>query len=299
MLERDFTIVCDRGCDLPPVYLERTRATIVGDVVRDSSGTVDEEALTQEFERTYRSLVASGHTKIASVHSSSSFSPELSCALAAAQAVRDLADVRVVDSGSASAGTGMVLFRLMCLWADGVGFDEAVETARGLAQGIRLLVIPSASARMARRPRRRSRFGLIGRAGASLRMRLSGERGLYLLSRGELTQLARSSDLSDLTGRLAHAMSAVSAQEGALVYASVEVGDGRALRVLEKPLDTNEFEARRLGSVRATADVEKVVGSGAVGVAFAPARDYWRVPEGIPEQARYSYAGSCDPSGSV
>lgn len=276
MPERDFAIVCDRGCDLPPVYLERARATVLEDVPRDAMGHVDEAALTQEFVRLYRGLAAEGHARIASVHSSASFSPEVACAREAAAACEGVADVRVIDSGSASVATGMVFFRLMCHWADGVPFERAVAAAERLAGTVRLLVIPTASARFSRRRSRRPRTGLLGRATSSLRIRISGERGLYLVSRGEITQLARSAELPDLTGRLAHAMSAVSANEGALVYAPLETGDPRALRVLEKPLDTNEFEARRLGTVRSCPQVERVIGAGAVGVAFAPAREYWR-----------------------
>ena len=156
--------------------------------------------------------------------------------------------------------------------------------AEQLAGSVRLLVIPTASARFARRRSRKPRAGLLGRATSSLRIRLSGERGLYLISRGEITQLARSAELPDLTGRLAHAMSAVSASEGPLVYATLETGDARALRALEKPLDTNEFEARHLGTVSACPSVEKIIGSGAVGVAFAPSQAYWRAS--APEQLK-------------
>lgn len=276
MPEGDFAIVCDRGCDLPPVYLERARATVLEDVPRDALGHVDEVALTQEYVRLYRSLAAQGRARIASVHSSASFSPEVTCAREAALACEGVADVRVIDSGSASVATGMVLFRLTCHLADDVPFERAVEAAERLAGTVRLLVIPTASARFSRRRSRKPRAGLLGRATSSLRIRISGERGLYLISHGEVTQLARSSELPDLTGRLAHAMSAVSASEGPLVYATLETGDARALRSLEKPLDTNEFEADRLGTVRPCPQVERIVGSGAVGVAFAPAQEYWR-----------------------
>ena len=284
MLERDFTIVCDWGCDLPPVYLERAQATVLETVPHDALGHVDEVALKQEFIRLYRMLAAQGHTKIASVHSSASFSPEVACAREAAAACSGVADIRVIDSGSASVATGMVFFRLTCHWADGMPFEDAVAAAEQLAGSVRLLVIPTASARFARRRSRKPRAGLLGRATSSLRIRLSGERGLYLISRGEITQLARSAELPDLTGRLAHAMSAVSASEGPLVYATLETGDARALRALEKPLDTNEFEARALGAVSACPQVEKIIGSGAVGVAFAPSQAYWRAS--APEQLK-------------
>ena len=279
MLDRDFAIVCDRGCDLPPLYIERTQATLVGAVAQTLGTPLSADELTQEFAETYRRLAREGHERIASVHSCASFSPEVLCAREAAADVADVADVRVVDSGSGSVATGMVLFRLACHWANGMSFDQAVASSQELARHVRLLVIPSASSRFGRRRGSRGRIGLIGRATSSLRVRISGERGLLLVSDGEVTQLARSGDLADLTGRLAHAMSSVSACEGPLVYACVETGSRRALRALQKPLDTNEFEATHLGTLRVTPPVEEVIGSGAVGVALVSARDYWKEDE--------------------
>ena len=81
-------------------------------------------------------------------------------------------------------------------------------------------------------------------------------------------------------------MSAVSAGEGPVTYALVETGDPRALRAVEKPLDTNEFESRRLGTVRATPAVEEVVGAGAVAVAFAPESAYSREVPPAPAETK-------------
>lgn len=276
MPDRDFAIVCDRGCDLPSPYLGRAQATLVGAVAQTLGTPLSDDQLTAEFVRTYRELARGGHSRIASVHSCASFSRELACAQAAAEAVSDEADVRVVDTGSASAATGMVLFRLACHQAEGASLEDAVAAVRELSRHVRMLVIPAPHARFSRRRARRGRVGLIGRATLSLRTRISGERGLYLISGGEVTQLARSSELADLTGKLAHAMSSVAASEGPLVYASVETGDAQALRMMEKPLDTNEFEASKLGTLRATPGVESILGAGAVGVALAPADSYWR-----------------------
>ena len=162
-------------------------------------------------------------------------------------------------------------------------FEQAAEAAQALAERVRLLVIPARSPRFPTRAAHRGGRALIRRATSSLRVRISGERSLYLLAGGELTQLARSVDLADLTGRLAHAMSAVASGEGALVYACLETGDRQAYRALTKPLDTNEFDFRCLGTLRMTPGVEQVVGPGAVGVALVPGKDYWRNPGDSPK----------------
>lgn len=274
MSEKNFAIVCDIGCDLPAHYLER-----IGAVIMDSCAEMpDDEELTARYANAYRALAKSGVTQIAAVHSSSAFSSEVVCACRAAASCVDVAEVRVIESAAASAATGMVVFRLACFREDGASFEEATTAARKLAEQVRLLVIPSRAPRFPERRAHRRGGALIRRATSSIRVRLSGERALYLLSRGDLTQLARSADLSDLTGRLAHAMSAVATAEGPLVYACVEAGDERALRALMKPLDTNEFDSECLGTLLMTEGVEHVVGRGSVGVAFAPAAHYWRDP---------------------
>lgn len=274
MSEKSFAIVCDVGCDLPAHYLERMGAVIV-----DSCAEMpDDEELTARYANAYRALAKSGVTQIAAVHSSSAFSSEVVCACKAAASCVDMAEVRVIESAAASAATGMVVFRLVCFREEGASFEGATIAARELAEQVRLLVVPSRAPRFPERRARRRGGALIRRATSSIRVRLSGERSLYLLSRGDLTQLARSAELPDLTGRLAHAMSAVASAEGPLVYACVETGDERALRALMKPLDTNEFDSRCLGTLLMTDGVERVVGRGAVGVAFVPASRYWREP---------------------
>ena len=104
----------------------------------------------------------------------------------------------------------------------------------------------------------------------NLRIRLAGERGLFSLAHGSLSEVVRSSDLGDLTGRIAHAMSAMSRDEGPLCYVEVGTGVNRALAQLEKPLDTNEFESRRLGVMRANPCVAAYAGVGAIGIAIVP-----------------------------
>lgn len=295
MSKSDFAITCDSGCDLSPAFFEKTGVEVVA--LDDAAASAEE--LVGVFVARYRALAERGFSRIISVHSTPVFSEEIAAARAAAQACAGEADVRVVDSGSASAATGMVVFRLAYHQAHGVPFERAVEEAERLAACVRLLVVPTTTAPFARRRRHQAERGIIGRATLSLRANLIGERGLFLLSRSEVTQLARSTDLSDLTGRLARSMSSVFSVEGPLVHAAVVTGDVRAQRALEKPLDTNEFESQSLGVVRVTPGVEGLIGAGAVGVAFAPADAYWREPVHDPAPAAEEPAPAADLVGSA
>ena len=269
MAEKDFAIVCDSTCDLPVSFLEKAGVEHV-----PLPASCDEQDMVASFAALYRDLAARGYARVASVHSAACFSPAIEAAGAAAASCANELRVELIDSGSASCATGMLVDRLARYRYFDVPFDEAVETARNLARHVRLLVVPAVGARFGRRRSSRSRLAALARATTTIRTRISGERGLYLLSRGEVTQLARATELIELTSRLAHAMSAVSAGEGPIVYALTETGDARALRAAEKPLNTNEFDSRCLGTVRATEYVESLIGSGAVAVAFAPVASY-------------------------
>ena len=273
MANRDFAIVTDASCDLMPAFLERAGVELVAPV----EGPDGEKDFAGPLESLYRSLAARGYARVVSVHSAACFSPALDAARAAAEACDGVCEVEVVDSGSASAATGMLIDRIARYRYFDVDFHDAVAGVRLLAGQVRLLVVPSAKARFDRRRRRsHHRAGLLGRATASLRVRISGERGLYLVSGGEVTQLARNIDTAALSDRLAHAAAAVSANDGPLLHAFVEDGNARALRMVERALEEGGVESTCLGTVRALPVTEEVVGAGSVAVAIVPESAYRR-----------------------
>lgn len=260
MAEKDYAIVCDETSDLPLSFLERAGVVPLRlDDARDAAGALG---------RVYRDLAGRGFPQVISIHSAALFSPVVDGARSAAEACADVCDVLVVDSGSASAATGMLVDRAARYRHLDVPAPEAAAALAELAAHVRLLVVPAASAPLSARRRRTPRAGLIGRAAASLRMRVTGERGLYLLARGN--------DPAALTGRLARAIATVAGNEGPLVHALAEAGDVRSLRALERALEEEGVGSSCLGTVRATPLSKEVVGAGAVAAAIAPHAAYWR-----------------------
>ena len=290
--EKSFGIVCDSGCDLTPAQLGRLGVALVPhhvnagqqswldrvDVSDDDAlermgvrGTdaVVEEAGADELLAAYQRLVDEGCKTIVSVHSAEALSAMCGRAREAAARLGDATRVEVLDTGTASIGTGIVVERLSAMRAAGVPLEDALLAAREIAAGVRLMFIPASSSRLVRRRARSRHSGLVSRA-SMLRVRLVGERGLFLVSRGEVTQTVRSTDIADLCGRIAHA-------EGPLDYVELYGCDRKALRPLEKPLDTNEFEAERMGVTRVSPSNVGFVGRPAVGVAFVPDSLFERV----------------------
>lgn len=295
MGEKDFAIVCDSTCDLHEGFLDKAQVVCVR---LDGSERGELEA-PSALERAYRALAEEGFARVVSIHSASSFSPVADGARSAAATCADVIDVRVVDSGSASAATGMLIDRAARYRHFDVAFEDAVAGLEALASHVRLLVIPAPSSRLALRRPRRTRGGLIGRAAATFRVRMTGERGLYLLSQGSVTQLARNNDLDALACRLAHAAGAVADNEGPLVHALTASENVRALRAVERSLDELGVRSSCLGTVHACTLTEVALGKGAVAAAVAPSSAYWRdeatlrglgsrnaVSEGIEQQNR-------------
>ena len=222
----------------------------------------------------YRRLIDEGYNRIVTVCSSLINTSSWSAAEEAASELSD-ADhmLRTVDAGVSSVGLGMVVERLAMAREVGIQFEEAIARSRAFAREVRVLFIPEASSPFMRGNLRSRKSGIMARA-SSLRLRVVGERTLFLQTRGESTALARSTDLSDLCGHAAHAMSSISAQEGELVYAVVGMVGSKTLRALEKPLDTNEFCSTKLGRGLVSPSILASVGFDAAGVAFAPRKAY-------------------------
>ena len=222
----------------------------------------------------YRRLIDEGYNRIVTVCSSLINTGSWNAAEEAASELSD-ADhmLRTVDAGVSSVGLGMVVERLAMAREIGIQFEEAIARSRAFAREVRVLFIPEASSPFMRGNLRSRKSGIMARA-SSLRLRVVGERTLFLQTRGESTALARSTDLSDLCGHAAHAMSSISAQEGELVYAVVGMVGSKTLRALEKPLDTNEFCSTKLGRGLVSPSILASVGFDAAGVAFAPRKAY-------------------------
>ena len=291
---KPFAIVCDSTCDLPPEIISRLEVVcvplgveIAGRVLMDGADRDEAVALLgrrksghvellskERMVDVYRRLIDEGYNRIVTVCSSLINTGSWSAAEEAASELSD-ADhmLRTVDAGVSSVGLGMVVERLAMAREVGIQFEEAIARSRAFAREVRVLFIPEASSPFMRGNLRSRKNGIMARA-SSLRLRVVGERTLFLQTRGESTALARSTDLSDLCGHAAHAMSSISAQEGELVYAVVGMVGSKTLRALEKPLDTNEFCSTKLGRGLVSPSILASVGFDAAGVAFAPRKAY-------------------------
>lgn len=183
--------------------------------------------------------------------------------------------VRTVDAGVTSVGMGMIVERLAWAREEGMGFEEAASAARELAQSVRLLFIPSTGAPFVQRAHSRKRNGLLARA-SSLTLRVVGERSLYLLTRGEYTALARSTNPRSLYERALRAMEAVASKEGELVCACAAGPGFKSVEAVEDRLQGLDCTCACLGCGVAPPSILANVGTKYLGVAFVPKDVYLR-----------------------
>ncbi len=145
----------------------------------------------------------------------------------------------------------------------GVPFDEVKDQ-------LRVLFIPTSDAAFVRRrAQRRHGSALVARA-SEFKIRLVGERLLYLLKGREFTALARGTSLDDLCARAVQAMSSVSASLGSLDYVILHTQDSASLRSVKKHLDTNEFSYCCKGELTVTPQIAELIGAGGVAIVFVP-----------------------------
>ncbi len=145
----------------------------------------------------------------------------------------------------------------------GVPFEDAKDD-------LRILFIPTSDSAFVRhRAQRRHGAALVARA-SELKIRLVGERLLYLLKGREFTPLARGTNLDELSSRAVQAMSAVAAKVGALDYVVLHTAEAKSLRSVEKHLDTNEFDSCCKGTVEVTPEVAELIGAGGVAIVLVP-----------------------------
>jgi DegV family protein with EDD domain len=145
-------VVTDSSCDLPQHLVDTHDIAIVPLTIRfgdeefvdrkdltsdefwvrcDKSPTLPETAAPSPgaFEEAFRAAAAAGHDGVVAVVLSGGLSATLQAAQLAAESVRDVIRVDVVDSRTVSSGMGLIVLDVARLAAQGTGSDELVRVA--------------------------------------------------------------------------------------------------------------------------------------------------------------------------
>lgn len=245
-------VVTDTCCDLSPELLGRLGVSCCG-----SAPTVVELA------GLYRALLDGGSASIVSVHARA-VAP---LARTAALSLGGDAQVIVIDTGLVSAALAFVVERAAFAADCGDPASEVAARAAAIARETVFFVIADSHAPF-------QGPGGFGDRIAYLRRRALGERHLVRLDGGGRTVLASSTDLADLTGRIAQAFGTRARTAGALCRIEA-AGDGaKGLAQLEKPFDTNEYVSHHLATLRPAPALVRYAGPEAIGIAMVPESVY-------------------------
>lgn len=289
----NFAIVCDSACDLPLSTLEAAGIAVVPLIVaigtkeyRDiydlnpsdflvmlsnTKGSIRSYTADKStYIATYQKLIDSGIKEIVALFSSSTIYDSYKTGLEAAKDVSG-ARIQVIDTKCASGQLAVVLAALYRDQKLGLSADEATAHAVELAHACRLLLIPANDAPARSETSLSGKRGLLAKADF-LKAKALGTRHLYSLdATGKMKRESSSKEVSYLAGRCARLLSSYAQEVGSLVYIEIHAGAPRLLSLLEKPLDTNEFESVRAGIIHINPASTARLGVGTVGIAYAPA----------------------------
>ena len=241
-------VVADVCCDVPSELLSQ-----LGVSVCSRRPSVD------ELVALYRSLLEQGYAGIVSVHKGS----EAVAARAAVTSMGAADRVTVVDTNLTSIALALVVERAAYAAACGGTASEVAAAAETAANEVVLLVISDPHA-----PRQGD--GGLGDRFAYLRRRALGMRHLVSLDREGYKVIAASTELSNLTGRIAQSFGTRARTDGALCYIEAAGTSSDALPQLEKPVDTNEYVSYRLATFVPAPELVYYAGSDSLAVAMIP-----------------------------
>jgi len=218
----------------------------------------------------YRSIFESGAQKILSLHVWADFSDSFLTAKKACQNNPDISSsICLVDSGNMPTAMGIMLERLSVARASGASFEATCAYAHELAEVVATMYIAMNKVALHKSKDKRPRLSLRLRL-ERLHRRISNDMYLYRLVGGKCTEVARSSDFTDLAARISRLMSACFVKRGELKYVVISSGEKRIQKHLKKPLKTNEYDAECIAERLVSPEFKKSLGEGSVGVACIP-----------------------------
>lgn len=254
-----FAIVVDKASDVTSAWGEKHDVFLVQQI---SDDTLPAAA---EFIRAFEKCAALGCTDIVCVTMSAAITHTHAAAVAAAQCVKHDMNVAVVDSKSFSAGEILVVDELVACNRAGLGYLEAADRARAVADAARMYVVSAPNAHLLDAVHK----NVVKRARAAFSA-WNGEYTVTEISDGRMAETGRSRDVRELCGRVVRRMSKYSKDHGPLRYIEAASGNEESLVAFDKSLNTNEFPSTRETVVHSQDVVSKQAGFGAIAIAYVP-----------------------------
>lgn len=286
-----FAIVTDTACDLSEEWLAQKNVALApmyihmgGKTMRDyidiaapdfylAAAQARKQATTsapsaEEYKKIFQDLLDQGYANIVSVHLSSKVSASHGMACVAIRELDAAEKIVALDSKTMSAAEGFIVEDLVASRENNVSFAAALVHAHKIIKATRLFVVPARGTVLGNNGHRAC--GVRGKT-RTLLSNFSRNRTLFEIDEeGRFFRIASSEVLVRLAGDIVREMSLYSQKVGPLAYAEISSGMPRDLEITEKPMDTNEFEKRRIRISNVSAATAVHLGVSAVGVAFLP-----------------------------
>lgn len=299
MARANFAIICDTSCDISYEWLINHEVEVVTQHVRynnkdmrdgrdiDYAAFLEQLAKSNahptksanwsvsrpsadEYRQAIQNCINKGLQDIIIVAPSQKAAATCASAEAAWRRMQYDANIHLVDSRRISLGFGFLVSALVRLRGAGLSCEDALQELKQMREKIQFFVIPMPTTPILRHVscqsmREKLSFGV--------QKFLAQRPLLQMTDDGAFRVISSSSDYTDDTGILARYISKYAFEHGSVLLMKLSTGDERALKLLDRPLNTNEFSSTHYDTRIASPSTVCRIGRGGVGVAFIAERD--------------------------
>ena len=216
-----------------------------------------------DFVETYRQLVDAGYTEILSIHIARELSSTIETPRFLAKQMPSGVRVEVIDSYSATVGLGAMVLEAAAVAEAGGTMDEAIERVLAIRDSVKIHFIPDNLGNLVKGGRATRAQHL---ATSILNVKVVIEVG----ERGCIEVAHKAKGLRNGIAYMVRQLTRRSQELGSLTYYKLHTRSAKAIRMLEKPLETNELEGVCGGIATIGPCIATHVGEGAVGLLSYP-----------------------------
>lgn len=217
-----------------------------------------------EFVDVYRALIAEGYTEILSIHIARELSSTIEMPRYLAQEVFKDVRIEVIDSYSATVGEGAMVLEAAAIAEAGGTMDEAIERVLAIRDTAKIHFIPDNLGNLVKGGRA-SRAQHLATSILNVKVVIEvGEKGCI-----EVAHKAKG--LRNAIAFMVRRLASRSQELGALTYYKLHTRSAKAIRMLEKSLESEGPDATCGGIATIGPCIATHVGEGAVGLLSYPA----------------------------
>lgn len=227
-----------------------------------------------DFVETYRQLVDEGYTDILSIHIARELSSTIETPRFLAKQMPAGVRIEVIDSYSATVGQGAMVLEAAAIAEAGGTIDDAIERVLAIRDAAKIHFIPDNLSNLVKGGRATRAQHL---ATSILNVKVVIEVG----ERGCIEVAHKAKGMRNAIAFMVRQLTRRSQELGELTYYKLHTRSAKAIKMLEKPLETNELNGVCGGIATIGPCIATHVGEGAVGLLSYPSALHSPLLDGV------------------